>query len=87
MSPDQLEMLKTLQDLEIVDMSKVYMAIGILAVFNLGSMATLLVAAFKIYGKIVEWKTTIEHVTEKNKDDVNQAHKKIRHLEERAMNP
>lgn len=85
MDADKLELIKALQDLEIVDMSKVYMAIGILVVTQLGSMFTLIIAAFKIYGRIVAWKTTIEHVTEENKKDVNEAHGKIRHIEQRMM--
>lgn len=87
MNSSQLEMLKALQDLEIVDMTKVYLAVGFIFITQIGTMMGVLIGVFKIYGKVVEWKTNVENVTEQNKKDVNEAHGKIRNLEERFMRP
>lgn len=82
MSEEQLALLKSLQDLELVDISKFYWIVGAVIVINFTSIVSFGWMILKIYTKAVVWKTTIEHTIDGNSKDINNAHDKIRRLEE-----
>lgn len=85
MTNDQLEMIQVLHDLKIADMSKIYTAIGVIFITQIGTILTAAWGVIKIYSKIVVWKTTVEISIEENSKDISEAHIKIRDLQHRFM--
>lgn len=59
---------------KIADLSNVYMVVGILVIFNLGTIAS----AFYAAGKIIWWISKLDSKVEQNTRDVNAAHAGLR---------
>ena len=66
--------------IQVIDLTKFYWAVGALIITNIGAVGSFVVFMFKIYGKAVEWKTTVEINIRENTKDINAAHKAIRDI-------
>ena len=85
MNQEQLDLLKKFQELELVDISKLYWIVGAIVVVNFTSILSFGFMILKIYTKIIVWKTTVEKNIEGHDKDINNAHDKIRRLEEKLI--
>ena len=85
MNQEQLDLLKKFQELELVDVSKLYWIVGAIVVVNFTSILSFGFMILKIYTKIIVWKTTVEKNIEGHDKDIVNAYDKIRRLEERLI--
>lgn len=79
MNPETLELLKTIEKMEVVDLSKFYWVIGAMFVMNMGTIGTIVWSMLRA----AWWLSKLDARVGENSKDVNSAHKKIRNLEER----
>jgi len=63
------------------DLSKIYVIVGSLVVMNIGTIGSIMYASFKL----VWWLSSLNSSVKEQGKDINEAHKKIRALEKRAM--
>lgn len=64
-----------------MDMSKIYVLIGSLVVMNIGTIGSIMWASIRL----VWWLSSLNSTVKEQGKDINEAHKKIRTLEKRAM--
>lgn len=64
-----------------IDFTKFYLIIGALIVLNIGTIVSIVFAAFKITWNLSKILTELKSVTDQNTKDTNAAHAKIRDLE------
>lgn len=66
---------------KVVDLSNVYVIVGVLVIFNIGTIAS----AFYAAGKIIWWLSKLDSKVAQNTKDVNAAHTTIRELKSNSV--